>query len=246
MIPDMKTLSQILAIERGVKARSTRDLTDAHREIQKTQLLSGLSRTYRPLDDEGDQLPPEGGGVQIKAEDILQDVSVIMTRLFDVIVTKDTANMEASAPVKVDSRIILDSVPAVSLLFLDKQLVDLRTFVEKIPTLDPAEHWERDTTGVWAATPIETTKLKKIPHNHVKAAATDKHPAQVEMFFEDNVVGYWTTTKFSGALPAERVHALLGRIDALLEAVKFAREEANSIEIMDVHVGKKVFDYLFA
>jgi hypothetical protein len=35
----------------------------------------------------------------------------------------------------------------------------------------------------------------------VKAEATEKHPAQVEVYHEDVVVGQWKTVKFSGALP---------------------------------------------
>ena len=80
----------------------------------------------------------------------------------------------------------------------------------------------------------------------MKAVATEHHPAQVEVYYEDVVVGYWRTVKFSGALPAQRINTLLKRIESLQEAVKFAREEANSIDVDEQKVGKKVFSYLFA
>uniref|UniRef100_UPI003F4985E3 DUF7873 family protein n=1 Tax=Nonomuraea bangladeshensis TaxID=404385 RepID=UPI003F4985E3 len=51
----MAKLNQILAVEKGVKASSQRAVADAHHTIQKHPLLSGLSRTYQPIDDEGDQ-----------------------------------------------------------------------------------------------------------------------------------------------------------------------------------------------
>jgi len=38
---------------------------------------------------------------------------------------------------------------------------------------------------------------------------------------------------------------LLARVEKLQEAVKFAREEANSIEVEDQKVGATFFDYLF-
>jgi len=91
---------------------------------------------------------------------------------------------------------------------------------------------------------VQTTKTKKIPRNHVKAEATDKHPAQVEVYYEDVVVGYWRTVKFSGALPASRVKELLDRVDKLQQAVKFAREEANNSEVTDQHIGDRFFAYL--
>jgi hypothetical protein len=75
---------------------------------------------------------------------------------------------------------------------------------------------------------------------------TDKRPAQVEVYYEDVVVGYWRIVKFSGALPAQRINELLARVDKLQHAVKFAREEANHIDADDQKVGEKVFSYLFS
>jgi hypothetical protein len=240
-------LCQIVAIEKGVKAKTTRDFTDAHHTVMKVPLLNGISRTYQPRDDDGDRLPPESTQVIVKAEIILDNVATILTRLFDVTATKDCANTEAKSNVVVGGAILLHDVPVTNLLFLEKQLVDLRTFVAKLPTLDPAETWHHDAAaGVWAAEPTQTTKGKKVPRNHVKAEATVQHPAQVELWHEDIIVGDWTTKKFSGALPVERVQTLVSRVDALIEAVKFAREDANLIEVVDTHYGQKIFDYMLA
>ncbi|MFF5209466.1 hypothetical protein [Streptosporangium sp. NPDC000396] len=78
----------------------------------------------------------------------------------------------------------------------------------------------------------------------VKAEATDKHPAQVEVYYEEIVVGFWTKVAFSGAVPQKRVNELLERVIKLQDAVKFAREEANGIEVTDQSIGEKVFGYL--
>ena len=59
-------------------------------------------------------------------------------------------------------------------------------------------------------------------------------------------IGYWTTVKFSGALPARRVNELLDRVEKLQQAVKFAPEEANGTEVTDRRVGDAVFGYLFS
>jgi len=132
------------------------------------------------------------------------------------------------------------------LLFLEKQLTDLHTFVHKLPVLDPSESWRFDPSqDCWASDTAETSKTKKVPRNHVKAEATEKHPAQVEVYHEDVVVGYWKTVKFSGALPAARVRELLERVERLQKAVKMAREEANGVAVESVKSGDKVFGYLF-
>ena len=131
--------------------------------------------------------------------------------------------------------------------FLEKQLVDLHTFIKKLPVLDASESWTYDASAdCWATEPVQTVRTKKIPRNHGKAEATEKHPAQVEVYYEDVSVGNWRTVKFSGALPAKRVHDLLARVERLQEAVKFAREEANNLEVEEQKVGEKIFHYLFA
>ena len=242
----MARLNQIIAIEKGTKSRSFQELTDAHHALQKPALLAGIARTYRPKDEEGEQFPPESTKVQVKAEEIIRQTAEIMTKLFDVTATKDWTNCKARADVIVDGKTLLAQVPATYLLFLEKQLVDLHTFIRKLPILDASETWTFDASAdCWATEPMQTVKTKKIPRNHVKAEATDKHPAQVEVYYEDVVVGNWKTTKFSGALPAKRVNELLERVERLQQAVKFAREEANNIEADEQKVGKQVFDYLF-
>ena len=242
----MPRLNQIIAVEKGVKSKSFADLTEAHHAVQKTAPLAGISRTYQPKDEEGEQLPAESTRVQIKAEEILRQVSTTLTRLFDVTATKDWTNCVARADVAVDGRTLLRDVPVTYLLFLEKQLVDLHTFVKKLPVLDAAESWTFDASSdSWKTEPVRTVKTKKTPFNHVKAEATEQHPAQVEVFYEDVPVGYWTTVKFSGALPARRVNELLDRVDKLQQAVKFAREEANGTEVDGRGVGEAVFGYLF-
>jgi hypothetical protein len=243
----MTKLNQIIAVEKGIKSKSYAELTQAHHDVQKQALLSGISRAYQAKDEEGEQLPPESTRVQLKAEDILRQTTANLTRLFDITATKDWANCVARADVAVDGTVVLRDVPVSYLLFLEKQLSDLTTFVKKLPILDAAETWSHDpSTDTWKTEPVRTLRTKKVPRNHVKAEATDKHPAQVEVYHEDIAIGAWTTTKFSGALPAQRVNELLERVEKLSQAVKFAREEANTFEVADQRVGDSVFAYLFA
>jgi len=242
----MPRLNQIIAIEKGTKGRSLQELTEAHHALQKPALLSGIARTYRPKDEEGEQFPPESTRVQMKSEEIIRQTVATLTKLFDVTATKDWTNCRARADIVVDGQTLLAQVPATYLLFLEKQLVDLVTFIRKLPVLDASESWTFDpTSDTWATEPVQTAKTKKIPRNHVKAEATDKHPAQVEVYYEDVVVGHWRTVKYSGALPAQRVNELLGRVEKLQQAVKFAREEANDADAEEQKVGERVLGYIF-
>ncbi|BCJ55953.1 hypothetical protein Asp14428_74280 [Actinoplanes sp. NBRC 14428] len=58
----MPKLNQIIAVEKGVKSKAFAELSDAHHAVQKTGPLAGISRTYQPKDEEGEQLPPSRRG----------------------------------------------------------------------------------------------------------------------------------------------------------------------------------------
>ncbi|MBX6387425.1 MAG: hypothetical protein IRZ08_00245 [Frankia sp.] len=242
----MTKLNQIIAIEKGVKARAAREFAELSQLVQKEALLSGISRTYQPRDEEGDQLPPEGTKVQVRVEEVLNDVASSLVRLFDVVLTKDTANCSAKADVVVDGETLLRDVPVAYLLFLEKQLAELHTFVTRLPVLDPAEDWSWDpAAGVHRTPTTRTVRSRKVPKVLVKYEATEHHPAQTEVFTVDEPVGDWSTVKFSGALPADRRKQIIDRVVALADAVKVAREAANQYEVTDQTAGKVVFDHIF-
>ncbi|MDY7014382.1 MAG: hypothetical protein SVX43_12430, partial [Cyanobacteriota bacterium] len=165
---------------------------------------------------------------------------------FDITATKDWTNCRARADIVVSEQVLVSQAPVSYLLFLEKQLTELQAFIKKLPVLDASETWEFDENAdCWATEPVQTLKTFKTPRNHVKAEATEHHPAQVEVYYEDVTVGYWRTVKFSGALPAHRVNQLLERVEKLQQAVKFAREEANNTEVEEQRVGERIFQYLF-
>lgn len=240
-------LNQIIAVEKGVKSRAYQRFTAAHHDVAKAAPLAGITRTYQPRQEDGEQLPSEGVRVQTRVTDVIADVTAELTRLFDVTLTKDAGNTLAKADIIVDGVTLATDVPCTHLLFLEKQLSDLHAFVSNLPVLDPAETWAYDAAAdAFATPPVQTVRSKKVPRNHVKAPPTDKHPAQVEMYFEDVAVGMWTTIKFSGALPQKRVTELRARVAALTEAVKTARERANTTPVDQQRIGEALFGFLFA
>lgn len=243
----MAKLNQIIAIEKTTKADLNKIVAEAYHVLQRAQLLSGLTKTYQPRDEDGEQLPGEQTRVQVRVPEVIADVKAALVKLFDLTATKDTTNQVAKADITLaDGTMLAEGVSVSTLLFLEKQLTDLRTFVMKLPILDPAEVWtEADQPGAWRAEPVKTVRTKKIPRNHVRAVATDKHPAQVEVYYEDSTVGTWTTTKFSGAIGHRDARAILDRVSILTEAVKQAREFANGTSVVDKKIGDAVLGYLF-
>lgn len=244
----MARLNQIVAVEKQAKADTNAAITQAYHVVQKPELFAGIARTYEPVHEDGETLPPESVRVQFRAEELLEvNVRPAWTRLLDLVLTKDTANTAATADIVVDGAVLAREVPVTFLIWLEKQITDMATVVSKMPLLDNALVWHENVNDGGYATPAtQTVKTKKVPRNHVKAEATAHHPAQVEMYSEDIKVGTWTTTRFSGAMPAARQKELLARLAKLSEAVKFAREEANTFVVTNQWVGGAIFDYLLS
>lgn len=243
----MARLNQIIAVANGKKKQCEKALTEVYHKLQKSPLFEGIARTYRPKDEDGDKLPPESKHVQYNVVDAIDEATLAMSDMFDVIFAQEVANRFAFADIIVDGKIIAKDVPVTYMLFLEKQLLNIQAFIEKLPVLDPGHEWAFNAaTNCYGSKAVETTRTKKIPRNHVLAAATDKHPAQVQVYNEDVVAGYWTTIIYSGAMMESEKRTMLDRVRKLQEAVKFAREQANSIEIEQRPIAENVFGYLFA
>jgi len=242
----MAKLNQILAIEKGIKTRVYSEFSDLHQATQKAPLMNGFHKSYQPRDEDGETYPAEAVKVQHNASEVLDRVAVSLAELFDVTATKDWANCNARADVVIDGRTLVKDVPATYLLFLEKQLSDLHTFITKMTELDPGSDWSVDPgTGLYKTDTTLTQRTKKVQRPITLYEATKEHPAQTQLITEDVVAGTWMTIKYSGAMPTPRKKQLLARIEKLSNAVKFAREQANASEVQDKKLGREVFDFLF-
>lgn len=242
----MAKLNQIIAIEKGIKSSTHSELSNLYKLVQKPELFNGLSKNYKKKDEEGEDLPPDNKRVQQTVQGALEKAKALQSDLMQVTARKDWTNCEAKADVVIDGKTLLEDVPVTYLLFLEKQLTDLRTFVEHLPTLDEAEAWNLDpNSGLFRTEPTQTHRTKKVAKPIVLYQATPEHPAQTQMIQEDIIAGFWIQVKQSGAMPVPEKQQLLGRIEELVRAVKQAREEANGCnELPAGDVAGKIFEYV--
>lgn len=243
----MAKLNQIIAVEKGIKARVYGEITDLNKAIQKPELFNGFSKTYKKKDEDGEDLPPEKKRVQFSTVEIFRSVERLSSELMEVTARKDWTNCEAKGDVMVDGKTIVVGAPVSFLLFMEKQLTDLRTFVGNVPVLDEAEAWSMDiNSGLYKTEPTSTHRTKKIAKPIVLYPATPEHPAQTQMVAEDVIAGFWQQEKHSGAMPKPEKEAIAERVEKLLRAVKEAREAANvHDEVWTPNVGIAVFGYIF-
>lgn len=247
-MPNVK-LNQIIAVEKGLKERTHRELTDIYQSLGKTEPMQGLSRTYAPLTEDGERMPPENKYVQVKVSELLSRIQKIMGEIADVTYTKDCGNTVAKADIAVDGTVLAKDVPATYLLYLEKVVTDLRTVLASLPKLDPADKWVWNAQqGFYESVPSMTARTKKTQAFIVVegSGVPDKGVApQVREVTNDVLAGYWTLTKFSATLEPTVVTALVERADKLLRAVKFAREEANGVEVPQLKIAESLFGYIF-
>lgn len=240
-------LSQVVAVESGIKSRVESEKTQLYHLVQKGDAFNGFTKKYRPLSEDGERYPDETKLVQLQVEEVLQQLTQRLVELWDNTATKDYGNTIACADVVVGGRTFISNAPTTFLLWLEKQLVDLQTFIGALPVLNPDDTWTRDASSGLYKTPVTSThKQKKQPRPIVKYDATKEHPAQTELYMEDVLVGYWDAIKQSGAVPAVRKRQLMLRIETLSKAVKMAREEANATSVTQQSIAADIFNYLLA
>lgn len=239
-------LNQVVAIEKGVNSRATAEISDVYKVAQKPVLFNGFNKTYKPVDDDGEKYPDENQKVQMTVADVLERVKESKVELLDTVAQKDYANTNAKANVVVDGKVLVENAPVPYLLFLEKQLTDVRTLVAALPVLDQNETWTLDAgNGIYKTKPVSTHRTKKVTKPLVLYPATDKHPAQTQVITEDVVVGFWEQVKMSGAMEERAQKTLLKKVETLLDAVKQAREEANNSDAPKVEVGSTLLGYIF-
>lgn len=170
-------------------------------------------------------------------------------RYLDAVLQKEKTNQQAIADIVVDGVTIAKDVPATFLLGLESKLKIIRQNVyETIPTLQPGIKWEIDENigkNVYHRVYTEDKfRTKKVMKNHVLAEATKEHPAQVQVYTEDEKYSRVITDTWCGMISPAEKSILLNRVDKLIRAVKKARQKANTTEVVKSTIGKELFGYV--
>lgn len=242
----MPKLCEIIAIVTGRKTEAQKRLTDLHQLTQKPVLFVGTHKTYQPRDENDTEvLPDERQEIQLRVGDVVAEAEKSLTNLYDLIITQDSGNTKAVVDVILpDGRILLKDVPVTSLLYLEKQLDDLKKFYNTLPTLDPAKDWQKDESNRCHRSVTKKTRTKRNKVVIVLYPATEQHPAQTQLVEEDKIVGDYTTVEMSGAITPLQKTTLLEKVSTLKDAVVLAREKANQTVVEQKKAGEAIFNFL--
>jgi hypothetical protein len=246
MTTKTRRLHEVIAIEKGIKERTQQEMTKLQGALQHPDLFNGHQKQYQPKDDTGERFPDDVKRVQIRTFEVLERIAELRREVIDIEATKDLTNTVAKADIVLDGKTIAAGVPATTLLFLEKDLVNLLALINALPILDTAQEWHKDeASGLWRTPVQKTHKTSKTQRPIVLYDATDKHPAQTQLITEDVVAGYWQTVQISGGMPLNDKLTLWKKVNKLSDAVKSARERANSVDVAEMALGRAIFDYLF-
>jgi hypothetical protein len=239
-------LNQVNAIITARKSETEKAVTELYKGVQKPQLFEGREKSYRPLDeDKGVKLPPESQKVAMRVDTLIKQVAQKWGDMWSLVFTQDTGNQQATAHLSVDGVVVLSDVPITTLLYLDKQVNDLETFISKLPTPDVAQEWTHDpNTGLLKTEATTTMRTSKEAQVLVKYEATKEHPAQTEVIQKDIAVGTWTQILYSGCIPTTEKEEILSKIHKLQDAIKMAKEQANMLEV-DKMDARPILSFIF-
>jgi len=137
-------------------------------------------------------------------------------------------------------------VPVTFILHLEKQVQEVLAFFRAVQTLDPAEDWMEDAedSSYRSRHPEQRLRLEKGLKSLVLIDPTQWEPGQAQAVPDEHRTGVWEITKFSGAVSRDRKAQLTENAEALLAALRQARERANHAAAPAVSIGREVFAFL--
>lgn len=238
-------ISQCLVLEKTLKAEENKTGGALLRTLAKPEPFTGQLRSFQPKDEGGETRPREDKKVVSSANDVLRQFFALFADRMNITATKDLGNAEVKRDVFVDGVMVLEQVPPTLLLTLKQKMEEIHGLLQNIHTLPAEDNWTLDAnTQLYRSEPDVKASGKKVPKVFVKAEATEKHPAQVEVLQEDVTVGFWTTIKLSSALPLPEKQALLTRVSKVIQALKMALEDANQHRLPQSNIGDTLAKYL--
>lgn len=253
----MAKLHELLAVDGNLRkqADSTRkDLINTF--DKKKRHFTKKIVTFTPSSENGDgaarePVKEEVLDLQTTVKRELDWITDHVTKALDVAHQVSVANTQAKADVVLENGVtLLKSVPATSLLELEKRMNEIRELVAAIPTLDPVLGFSPATEegiGIFVAREVVRTRTQKETIPIELSKATDKHPANVQLISKDVPIGTVKTQEWSSMLTTGEKGEMLDRVEILARAVKKARSRANEldVEVAGHKIGNTLLKYVF-
>ena len=251
-------LHQILAVEADLEGKYKRICEESKKTFGKGAMFTGSHRKLVSFDDNAPDFPEENQAITTTVNARIEYTNKSIAKYFDALVQKEATNQVAKADLIVNGTAIASNVPATFLLALESRLKYVRGVYESIPTLPAGTEWrvaeDKGADIFEMVHPEEKLKTELTFKSQIiteakfppAGSAGTSIPAQVEKWQEQVPVGKFVKHIWSGMITTARKAELLDRIDILINETKMARQKANSVEVVNVNIGKAITDFINA
>jgi hypothetical protein len=229
-------LHESLAIEGDLRTQAETCRKDlANTFEKKVHHFTKKTVTFKPSTEGAQDKVESQLDLQTSVKQEIKWISEKLAKAIDAGHQVDVANTTAAADVVLDDgTVLLSSVPTTSLLRLEHRIVEIRSLIHAIPTLDPAKGFAPDPDqgdGIFKARNDERPRTEKKFEFVVMVPSSDKHPAQVKELMADRPIGTIVTQEWSSLITVAEKGNMLDRVEDVLRAVKKARARANDAEL---------------
>lgn len=240
-------LHELLAVEQDRKNKANQAIGETKKTFDKrAPHFDGMTKRYVALEENSEQIPDECKEIVTTVKSSLDEAIAIITKGIDAHLSKEETNASGVAKAELivgDTNLGIFS--ATSLLALESHLNKLKELYAQIPVLESTKKWHLDEQqGIYKTEEEVKFRSVKRPKVIVKYEATKEHPAQTELLYLDFQVGKYETVYTSGRIPVTHKNEMTQRVNQLLEAVKVARSKANNVEVKNIKIAQKIFDFI--
>lgn len=248
----MSKLHELLAVEGDLDGNVVKVTEEAVVTFSKrADHFSKSERSYLPTAENEPEQPTEYHDITTTVGEKLSYVLESWVKYLDANCQKEATNQVAKADIIIDGNVLVSGLPATALLSFENKFKKLRAMFEVIPTWAPGTEWGLDTSISTEERKIYKAKHPEQKNRSVKTFAhkvlvppSDKHPAQIEKWEEQVVVGRYTKDIWTGTISVSEKSEYLRRLDILIREIKKARQRANEAEIIKINVAESLINYV--
>lgn len=246
-------LHEILAVEKDLENEAKKIVNEAIVTfVKKPEHFNSHHKKLLLFDDDKDQetqAAEEYKEIVTTVEQKLKYVYKAVTKYFDAIGKKEKTNQLAKADLILnDGTVLCENVPATLLLGLENKLKPILEMHGVIPTLQPGVDWEPDNSkgpNIFKAKHNSIrNKTERVPISKITVQPTKEHPAQVDKWTEDKVIGKFTQINWSGMISPADKSKKIAKVDEVIRCCKQARTRANATVVEPIDIGKKIFEFI--
>lgn len=246
-------LHEILAAEPDLATNTKAVTQQIIQTFGKETKFTGTHKSYQVFDEarQNLKLPDEVKKVATTVPYELSWFTKEICGYYDLLASKEVTNQTATADLVVDGVVIAKNLPSLFLLNMENQLKALISVIDSIHVRDSSIEWEEaiDEGRDIYRTKFPTERVQSEVQDHAEVIqAPNEFSNKTEWrsiktnvpFGKTQLIDY--TSLIS---PIEKAE-MISRLQKLRVAVKKARQQANSVEIKEVHgIGEKLLDYIF-